>query len=200
MICFEVKINDKYVCTAGVGESGVLSAIVTWVKNSKADPVSDDMVYRESLDIHIGGLAQLDADTSQHVDWLNQALSAGDKITIRVIESTTCDEPTREKPRFEGCSFCGKKPLEKGRLIAGSRVFICNECVDALTKQFSEGKTEELSEDQLRNTRCAFCDRAASEVAGTISGLNARICNECLGTCNFILGKSITSSGEKEGA
>jgi len=37
MICFEVKINGNKVCVAGVGESGVLSSIINWVKRDSTD-------------------------------------------------------------------------------------------------------------------------------------------------------------------
>ena len=196
MICFEITINGNYVCTAGIGELGVLHTIVTWVKTSKVAPASGETVSRDNLDIHVGGLAHPDADTSQHVDWLNQAISVGDEITIRVIESPIYDEPTRDKPRFEGCSFCGKKPLEEGKLIAGSQAFICLECVLSYTKAMNDGKTDELSANQLQNARCSFCGRASSEVARMIDGLTATICNGCVGMCNFILGKFIPSGGK----
>ncbi len=40
---------------------------------------------------------------------------------------TKRDEVKRHRP---GCSFCGKQQGERGiRLIAGSGVFICSECI-----------------------------------------------------------------------
>ncbi len=42
------------------------------------------------------------------------------KVTMRVAE--------REQTELQ-CSFCGKNESEVAQLIAGSTVYICNECV-----------------------------------------------------------------------
>ena len=35
----------------------------------------------------------------------------------------------RRLPAPPACSFCGKSDRQAGRLLAGPRVFICDECV-----------------------------------------------------------------------
>lgn len=41
------------------------------------------------------------------------------------------------------CSFCGKSHHEVARLIAGPKVYICNECVAVCVEIFDEIKMEE---------------------------------------------------------
>jgi hypothetical protein len=40
MLCFEVLLNGKELCLAGVGESGALSTIVSWVGVHRNHPAS----------------------------------------------------------------------------------------------------------------------------------------------------------------
>ena len=40
------------------------------------------------------------------------------------------------------CSFCGKKDEEVSKLVAGPRVFICDECV-AVASRLMEGGTQD---------------------------------------------------------
>lgn len=43
------------------------------------------------------------------------------------------------------CSFCGKPAGEVLKLIAGPKVYICNECVDLCNEIMDEEKEEEAS-------------------------------------------------------
>ena len=46
MICFEVQINGKKICRAGLGHFGVLSCDISWA-NNRQRPVEDEAkVYR----------------------------------------------------------------------------------------------------------------------------------------------------------
>ena len=58
MVCFEVHINGVTVCTAGVGDLGVLSAILTWVKRDPArcpEGTDQDEWCHEKLFFDLGG-------------------------------------------------------------------------------------------------------------------------------------------------
>lgn len=60
MKCFEVTINGEKVCTAGVGDDGVLTSIVSFVKRNTASDESAESQNNgcsESLDLRVGGLA-----------------------------------------------------------------------------------------------------------------------------------------------
>jgi ClpX C4-type zinc finger len=45
------------------------------------------------------------------------------------------------------CSFCGKKDEEVSKLVAGPRVFICDECV-AVASRLMEGGTQDGGQTQ----------------------------------------------------
>jgi hypothetical protein len=89
MISFEVHVNGKKVCTAGVGEDGVLSAMLTYVRreNEVLDPKAES---EPAITLSVGGLAN-----DQNMRWLGSELpiESGDEVTIRVLEAESVDEP-----------------------------------------------------------------------------------------------------------
>jgi len=81
MHAFEVSRNGKRLCVAGVGQDGVLTAIVSLVIGK---PVLD-------LDLSVGGLI---SSPRRHVYWAREkGLSVGDEIHVRIIESDSIDDP-----------------------------------------------------------------------------------------------------------
>src|SRR5713101_8463012 len=83
MRAFKVSLNGKKLCLAGVGEHGVLSAIVNWVAG---DRVSD-------LFMHVGGLA-----SEEHVAWIRQKrIGVGDEIRVKIIEARSVDKPVEKR-------------------------------------------------------------------------------------------------------
>lgn len=59
MRAFEVSLNGKKLCLAGIGDNGVLTTIVNWVPlKGKGD-----------LLLHVGGLM---GPTDEHVSWETQ--------------------------------------------------------------------------------------------------------------------------------
>jgi hypothetical protein len=86
MIALVVSVNGQRVCTIGVGDSGVVSAHVTWV--GRAGEPGD-------LDLGIGGL---DSRTDEHIRWPRPPeIKVGDTVTIQVIETEIVDTPTDRK-------------------------------------------------------------------------------------------------------
>jgi hypothetical protein len=53
MRAFDVHLNGRKVCRAGVGHDGVLTAIVTWTRSTATNR---PRARREDLDLHVGGL------------------------------------------------------------------------------------------------------------------------------------------------
>jgi hypothetical protein len=91
MIAFEIHLNDQKLCRAGVGDRGVLSAIVTWAAATMATGTRN-----ESLFLNIGGLINPEGE---HVSWINQKpLAAGDKIQVNIIEADSVAEHPRRDP------------------------------------------------------------------------------------------------------
>jgi len=83
MRAFNVSLNGKKLCLAGVGERGVLSAIVSWVAGDRG----------EDLFLHVGGLAN-----EEHIDWVRQKhLRVGDEIRVKVLESRSNDKAVRRR-------------------------------------------------------------------------------------------------------
>jgi hypothetical protein len=98
MICFAVSINGKMVGTAGVGDFGVLTAILTWVKVHperlrKEWPVD---AAAEELFFDLAGLTSSEKGGGKRLRWLKTlAVSAGDEIVIRILDQPKRDKPTR---------------------------------------------------------------------------------------------------------
>ena len=81
MYAFEVYLNNKKLCVAGVGEQGVLSAHVTWVGKTEFT----------GLTLYMGGLASPD---KENVSWIRERkLKADDEVRIKIVEAHSVDEP-----------------------------------------------------------------------------------------------------------
>ena len=83
MRAFEVYLNGKRVSLAGIGDDGVLTAIVGCV-TAKG---------RRDLFLEVGGKV---SPADEHVAWINhKPLRLGDQLQIKLVEATTVDEPTK---------------------------------------------------------------------------------------------------------
>lgn len=86
MIAFHVHLNGKKVCVAGVPDTGVLSAHVTWVRRTGA---------KEELTMDVGGLI---TPTDEYVRWADgRALKVGDEVRVKIIETEKVDRPAIRK-------------------------------------------------------------------------------------------------------
>src|SRR5215470_10108550 len=100
MTCFEVIINGKRLCIAGIGNDGVLASAVTFVKRNKSAEETTETQQNndfEKLDLRVGGMANREGGAREQLEWLNQCLAVGDEITIRIIETSECDEPNSKE-------------------------------------------------------------------------------------------------------
>jgi hypothetical protein len=88
MIAFQVAINGRPVCTAGIGASGVLTAIVNWVGT----------FGEGDFRLSIGGLS---SSTNEHLTYPAPAIGVGDEITVRVVEAdaSKVNLPIEHRPR-----------------------------------------------------------------------------------------------------
>ena len=87
MLAFEIHLNGKHICTAGIGEPGVLSAVLTWVGSK---PRKDVGKADEFASIRVGGLL---SGTEEHVTWARRDLHPGDEVVVHVIETEHADRP-----------------------------------------------------------------------------------------------------------
>ena len=90
MRAFDVVLNERRLCRAGIGEDGVISAIVSWV----AGPNGNECFFT------VGGLI---SEKREHLDWVkHEPLKVGDRIEITVADSGILDEPTTRKADAPG--------------------------------------------------------------------------------------------------
>jgi hypothetical protein len=81
MIGFEISLNGQPLCTAGAGDLGVVTAIVSSVAK------------RKELALEIGGLAD-----DAHLEWpAPRSLAVGDEVRIRIVETDHPDPPVTTK-------------------------------------------------------------------------------------------------------
>lgn len=81
MRAFEVHLNNKKICVAGIGDNGVLTAIIDYVGGHG----------RNETAFHVGGLI---TSEDEHVRWVKRRkLREGDELRIKVIEVESVDSP-----------------------------------------------------------------------------------------------------------
>lgn len=87
MLAFELSVNGKRLCTAGIDETGVLAANITWVLGAVGEP-------DEHVSVTLGGLR---SRVSEHLRWLNHPLKRNDLVTVRIVETDKVDRPRSRK-------------------------------------------------------------------------------------------------------
>lgn len=98
MIGFEIVIDGQRICTAGVGDLGVVSAITSCVRRLSRDSNSGPEApseYEEELMLQVGGLAHDSDGADVNLNWLDQPLSVGQRITLTVVDTAQIDPPRR---------------------------------------------------------------------------------------------------------
>src|SRR5262245_42478097 len=107
MLVFDVYLNDRKRCRAGVGADGVLTAIVNWVKLT-GPAARTARRWKQPLEesrIHVGGLSK-----GEHQAWLEKNLTVGDRVAIVVGRAGSADPPIRRQrvsklPKQEASKF-----------------------------------------------------------------------------------------------
>ena len=80
MRAFEVHLNNKKVCVAGIGDDGVLTAIMDYVCGHG----------RNDTALSVGGLTS----ENEHVRWvMRRKLRLGDEVLVKVVEAGPIDKP-----------------------------------------------------------------------------------------------------------
>ena len=93
MKAFDVRINGKRVCIAGLPRFGVLTAILTGRRLRKCDGIRRRDGKTWTFDVSVGGLHDPEDQVKEFVTWLQADLKPGDRLTLKVIETGTVDEP-----------------------------------------------------------------------------------------------------------
>ena len=97
MRAFDVYLNQKRLCRAGIGDDGVLTTTINWVAGKG----------RADLFLQVGGLV---SPQDEFVNWVGQKrLRVGDRIQIEVVDVKLVDEPTSRKRRDRNTELKAKK-------------------------------------------------------------------------------------------
>ena len=85
MIALQVTHNGQPVCTAGIGDLGVITTHVCWVHslNYRHEPGGPPDEHTD-LSLGVGGLH---TPTDEHRGWDVPDLQVGDTVTIQVVET-----------------------------------------------------------------------------------------------------------------
>ena len=86
MRAFEVSLNGKRLCIAGIRNDGVLTTNVTYAPVRK----------RGETRVYIGGLI---LPEDEHVFWKQSTLRLGDELRIKIVEKSSVDRPHTRFPR-----------------------------------------------------------------------------------------------------
>jgi hypothetical protein len=88
MRAFQVYLNEELLCTAGIGDDGVLNAMITHVNGYGHG--------HNELSLRVGGL---NSQKKEHVIWKSLDLKTGDEVRVRITDSDTIDEPEEKIPQ-----------------------------------------------------------------------------------------------------
>ena len=88
MRAFEVELNGKKLCLAGVGGDGAFAAVISHVVGRNTD----------QMHIRVGGTRSVADGPDENVEWASRNLKAGDEIRLRVVEKDSVDRPKTRKP------------------------------------------------------------------------------------------------------
>ncbi len=91
MRAFEVYLNGRKLCTAGIAEAGVVTSCITWV-------TGPDPKEPEDMELRVGGLV---SRTHTHVDWMHRIVRNGDEIRIVVCDKEKVSKPKKSHSESE---------------------------------------------------------------------------------------------------
>ena len=87
MRAFDVHVNGKKLCLAGVGIDGAFAAIISHV-------VDKD---RDGIRVSVGGTRGVTSALDENIQWASRTLKTGDEITLRIVEAESVDRPRTRK-------------------------------------------------------------------------------------------------------
>ncbi len=98
MIAFEVTINGRRLCCAGIADRGILTAILNWVRR-RPEAVSSTAGPVEELRFSLGGLRSGVGGPGEHLTWYDDSVKIGDEIRVRIVEVAEADKPAKREPQ-----------------------------------------------------------------------------------------------------
>ncbi len=98
MIAFEIIVNGKRLCCAGIVDRGILTALLNWVRR-RPEAVPSTARPVEELKFGVAGLRSGIGGPGEHLTWYDDSVKIGDEIRIRIVEVPEADEPTKREPQ-----------------------------------------------------------------------------------------------------
>jgi len=92
MRAFDVQVNGRKLCLAGVGTDGAFAAIIDHVIRGG----------RNQIHIRVGGLRGVQDGPDEHVEWASRNLRTGDEITFGIVETDSVDRPKNRERVIPG--------------------------------------------------------------------------------------------------
>jgi hypothetical protein len=86
MRAFQILLNGKKICVAGIPKDGVLTTTLTYVPFRK----------RRETRLYVGGL---ETEKDEHLFWKEAILHRGDELRVRIVETKSVDVPAQRYPR-----------------------------------------------------------------------------------------------------
>jgi acyl dehydratase len=87
MTAFDIYLNGRKRCTAGIDAAGVVVSAITWTAGESHE-------REEDLELRVSGLI---SRAHTHVDWFHRPLKTGDEVKIVVVEKAKSDRPKRSR-------------------------------------------------------------------------------------------------------
>ncbi len=98
MICLEVDLNGAKVCRAGLGKRGLVHVNAAWHSLPRAWSPKSRRGRASYGDFGVSGvLYDPRPPGHENVSWTNGELAVGDELRLRLVESTSPDEPRRRE-------------------------------------------------------------------------------------------------------
>lgn len=111
MVVFEVSVNGKRAFAMAAGDFGMLTASIMWDRiQTNAGPVHEA--------IRLSGRGLEPPPGGKHLSWPDKSLKMGDEITIRIVDSTTFDEPAERATLEEMQSKMAELESKKRKSIS----------------------------------------------------------------------------------
>ena len=129
MICLEVNVNGQRRVLAGVAAAEVINATISLYP-----------ALNEGW-LEVAGSVLPQNQPVADARWLAAALSAGDVVEVRLVDSERAAAPQLSRidptaPATDGialvCAFCDKTADQVPGMVASRKAMICPECVDYL--------------------------------------------------------------------
>jgi hypothetical protein len=140
VICLEVNVNGQRRVVAGVAAAEVINATVSLYPRLKEGW------------LEVAGSVVPEDQPLADASWLAAALSAGDVVEVRLVDSEEAAAPnvSRTDPMARAtdsiplvCAFCDKTHDQVSGMVASRKAVICPECIgylhDIITAHDAEG-------------------------------------------------------------